>query len=291
MANDALSMARQKLNDLLEAARKGSIIPIRLPGQIEEISELLVKAEAEAQAASASAASANTDHQDEAYFVGHAIHELRTPMTSIRGYSDMLGNPAMGQINDMQKQFLEVIRSNARRMESLLTDMSFVNKIRHQTLKPTLKMELFKNVALAVEKAMKPLAEELGRQLNIDIPQGLPLLNTDGDLLRVALCKLIENGLRYSPADGGVVTMTATAEDNTLVITIADNGIGMTPEEQAQLGTLYFRSDNDVVREYKGSGLGIPVAYGILNLLGADYHLQTAPNSGTTWTIRIQGMS
>lgn len=290
MANNSLSAARQKLNDLLEAARKGAIIPVRLPGQIEEITELLGKAEKEAEEAKA-AASVSADHQDEAYFIGHAIHELRTPMTSIRGYSDMLGNPAMGQINDMQKQFLDVIRSNARRMESLLTDVSFINKIRHRTLKPTLKMELFKNVALAVEKAMQPIAQELGRQLNIDIPQGLPLLNTDGDLLKVALCKLIENGLRYSPPEIGIVTMSASAEDNELIISIADNGIGMTPEEQAQLGVIYFRSDNDVVREYKGSGLGIPVAYGIFQLLGADYQLQTAPNEGTRWTIRIEGMS
>lgn len=284
----ALEQANSKLTELLEAARKGMIIPIRLPAQLEEIATLFEAAQEEqAQAKQASAPSASAE--EDAYFVGHAIHELRTPMTSIRGYVDMLG--AMGQLNDMQKQFLDVVKVNAKRMESLLTDVSLMNKLRKGTLKVAAKMDMFKNIAMKVEKDMTPVATELKRQLVLEIPQGLPLLNTDGDHLSVALCKLVENSLRYSPAETGIVTLRGEADGNTLVIHLQDNGIGISPEDQAKLGTPYFRSDNDAVREYKGSGLGIPIAFGLIQAIGGSVQLSSQVGEGTHITIRLKGMT
>ncbi len=290
----ALAQAQAKVQELLENAQKGMIIPIRLPAQIEEIALLLAQAEKEQANAIQEATSAlPTDldayMKDEAYFVGHAIHELRTPMTSIRGYSDMLGS--MGELNDMQKQFLSIIKVNARRMEGLLSDMSVVNKLRKNTLKLSPKMDMAKNILMSVEKAMAQNIQELERELTFDVPQGLPFLNLDTEILGTALNKLVENGLRYSPKEGGKVHITASAEGSVLVITIEDNGVGMTPEEIEMLGTIYYRSDNDVVREYKGSGLGIPIAYGIVEKLGGTISVMSEPNVGTTFVIRLEGMS
>mgnify|MGYP006277319777 CR=1 FL=1 len=293
----ALQQAQTKLAELLEAAKTGAIIPIRLPGQIEEITALVEQADEEHQQelkqAADNAAPMDADMeaymQDEAYFVGHAVHELRTPVTSIRGYGDMLGQ--MGELSDMQKQFLDVIKTNTRRLERLLWDVSYTNKLRKRTLTVSAKMDMFKNIAMRVEKDLQPLADSLNRKLVLDIPQGLPLLETDGDLLSEALKRLVENGLKYSPEETGQVTLSATNEDNTLLITVSDNGVGMTPEELEQLGTIYFRADNDVVRNHKGSGLGIIVAYGMFDLLGGSVEVESVPEQGTTFTIRLKGMA
>jgi two-component system phosphate regulon sensor histidine kinase PhoR len=290
----ALAQAQAKLQELLENARKGMIIPVRLPAQIEEIGQLMAQAEKEHEKALQEAVSAMPADMDaymteEAYFVGHAVHELRTPMTSIRGYSDMLGS--MGELNDMQKQFLSIIKVNAKRMEGLLADVSVINKLRKRTLKLSPKMDMVKNLLMRVEKDMAQNVQELERQLELDVPQGLPFLNVDTDLLVTALNKLVENGLRYSPKGTGKVTIRASAEGNTLLLTIEDNGVGMTPEEVAKLGTIYFRSDNDVVREYKGSGLGVPIAFGIIERLGGTVQVESAPNKGTRFIIRLEGMS
>ncbi len=281
---------QDKIQALIEDAKKGAIIPVRLAGQLEEIAALL-NAAADATAASAPADSASPDLlREQAYFVSHAIHELRTPMTSIRGYADMLVNPAMGSLSDMQKQFMETIRTNSRRMDTLMTDVSDIAKIRGGTLKIAIKMDMFKNIAMMVENAMMPTAEQLGRTLTFDIPQGLPLLNTDGEMLAKAINKLVENGLRYQEHEGGRVTVRGRAEGNRLVIEIADTGIGMTADDLAQLGTVYFRSENEVVRSHKGSGLGVPVAYGILKALGGSVDVTSKEGEGTTFTIRIAGM-
>jgi signal transduction histidine kinase len=225
-----------------------------------------------------------------AKFISHAVHELRTPMTSIRGYADMLGNPALGSLTDMQKQFVETIRANARRMDGLLTDVSTISKLQGGTLRMTAKMDMFKNIAMMVERDMQPLAEQLSRKLVFDLPSGLPLLETDGELLSKALNKLVENGLRYTDRTDGQVMVSGSADGSTLVITVRDNGFGIAPEDFARLGEVYFRSDDERVREYKGSGLGIPIAYGIIRLLGGTIDAQTAVGEGTTFTIRLKGM-
>lgn len=291
----ALEQAQQLLAELQQGAQAGTIIPFRLPGQIQAIQDLLTQAAADARtreaeiAAQAVPPDIDAFLKEQAGFFGHAVHELRTPMTSIRGYGDMLGSGAMGALNDMQKQFVETIRTNSRRMESLLQDVSDMNKLRAGTLRVNAKMDMFKNIAMMVEKSARPLAENLKKTLTLDVPQGLPLLNLDGELLAKAVYKLVENSLRYSGEDGAV-TVSAAGDGGDLIISVRDNGIGMTPEEIARLGEVYFRSDNELVRSFKGSGLGIPVAYGLIALLGGTVSVTSQPEQGTTFTLRIPGM-
>lgn len=298
MSSDAMKQAREELAALVEAARTGAIIPVRLPGQLEAVAELLVQAETDQEEALAAmkkaqpAGDAATVMSENAEFLKTAVHELRTPMTSIRGYADMLANPAMaGELNDMQNQLLKVIRSNSRRMEGLLSDMSTMNKLRAGILTVNPKMDMFKNIAMMIEKETRPIADELNRQLVFETPQGLPLLNVDGEHLTAAAVKLIENGLRYSAEGEGKVTVTSRADGSTLVVEIRDNGIGISEDEIARLGELFFRADHDMVRAYKGSGLGIPIAYGLLDALGGKVAVESTPGEGSCFTISLPGMT
>ena len=296
MSGDGISLkqAQEKAQALLDAAKNGSIIPFRLPGQIEEIVNLLSRADEEAKTAAAEAAKSampadmETYNKDESYFIGHMIHELNTPLTSVRGYSDMLG--AMGELNDMQKQFLDTVKQNSLRMQKLLHDFRNLNKIRKGTMPYSPKMDVFKNIVQKVEKELKPRIETLNRQFEMDVPSGLPMLNVEGDMLAEAMVKLVENGLQYSPEGTGKVILTASADGNMLVIKIADNGIGMSEEELAQLGTVYFRSERDEVIAFKGNGLGIPIAYGMIALCDGTIAVESKLNEGTTFTIRVPGM-
>lgn len=296
MTVPSMKQAREQLAELIDAARSGHIIPIRLPGQLEAVAELLTTAEEEqAELVSSSKPAPGSAEEvmvENAEFMKTAVHELRTPMTSIRGYADMLNNPAMvGELTDMQDQLLQVIRANTRRMESLLSDMSIYNKLRAGLLAVNPKMDMFKNIAMMAEKRAQPIAEELKRELVFEIPQGLPILQTDGEHLATALVKLIENGLRYSAEETGRVVVSGAAEGSTLVITVADNGIGMSDEDLAHLGELFFRADHDAVRAHKGSGMGVPIAYGLIDALGGTHTVESTPGQGTTFTVRLPGMA
>jgi signal transduction histidine kinase len=297
MSEDAKSLqeAQQRINELLDAARTGAIIPVRLPSQIEEIANLITKADAEQEEAireakaKAGPADMETYMEEEAHFVGHAVHELNTPLTSIRGYSDMLGS--MGELNDMQKQFLDVVKNNSRWMQNLLSDFRYLNKIRKGTLKPQPKMDMYKNLAMKLEKEMGKEAEELERSIEFDIPSGLPLLNVDSEMLSIALTKLVENAIHYSLKGEGMIKISGAGEDGYLVICIEDNGIGMSEEELGKLGEVYFRGERDEVREFKGSGLGIPIAYGMIDLIDGEITVKSKLDEGTKFTVRIKGMS
>ncbi|MBE2183288.1 MAG: HAMP domain-containing histidine kinase [Anaerolineae bacterium] len=293
--SDALEQVQRLLDELLTAARSGAIIPVRLPGQIEAIQEALKQANLDTAASPVPEAPPADSFDKEAFlkdqagFFGHSIHELRTPMTSVRGYTDMM--IGMGGLSDMQKQFMEVVRTNARRMESLMQDVADMNKLRAGTLKMSPKMDMFKNIAGMTEKAMQPTADQLQRKLTFDIPAGLPLLNLDGEILARALNKLVENGLRYHEGENGECVISAAADGNTLIITVKDNGIGITSEDMEKLGSVYFRSENELVRSYKGSGLGVPIAMGIVTAMDGEIKFQSEPAQGTTATIRLKGMS
>ena len=292
MSEDTLSQARALLRELTEAARKGTIVPYNLPRQLEAIDELLSQSEQGERDGNSSSLPPDVDNliKDQAAFMSHAVHELRIPLTSIQGYSDMLNTPGMGELNGMQQQFIGTIRTNARRMAALMTDFSDLSKLRAGVLRSNTKMDTLKNIALAVEKQTFPLAEELGKEVVFDIPQGLPVLNLDGELLAKALVKLVENALRYTP-EGGKVTVTAEAEGSKLHIYVQDNGIGMSPEELAQLGTVGFRADNDLVRSHKGSGLGLPIVYGIVQIFGGSVDVTSQPEQGTTFKVTVTGMT
>lgn len=290
----ALSAAKQKIEALLDAAKAGAIIPIRLPAQIEEIATLLADAEEEhreqlATAAAMSSAGGDLSHADEAAFIGHALHELGTPLTNIRGYSDMIVQ--VGELNPMQADFMNTVKTNTLRLQSLSSDLRYMNKLRHGVLVAKPKMDMFKNLAMQIEKDLLRLAEDLKRKLIFDIPQGLPLLNLDSELLGVALVKLVENGLRYSPEDTGEVTISAAGDGSDLLITIRDNGIGMTADDLARLGEIYFRGERDEVQAHKGSGLGVPIAFGMIGLIGGKLTFESKPDVGTTVTVRVPGMT
>lgn len=290
MAKHTIAEVQGMVHELLEAARSGRIIPVRLPDQIETIANALNQIEENPAETLPPESPEIADYKrEQAEFMSTAIHELRVPMTSILGYADMMNSSTMGELNDMQKQFLQTIRTNARRMQGLLTDVSDVSKVRGSTLKIATKMDMLKNIAMRVEKDMQPLAEQTNRKLVFDIPQGLPILETDGEMLAKALNKLVENGLRYTQ-EGGTVTVSASSEGSDLLIKISDDGIGMNSEEIAQLGTLYFRADHDHVRQYKGSGLGIPITYGIIQLLGGNITVESTPEAGSTFVIRLPGI-
>ena len=182
--------------ELLENAKTGNIIPAHLPKQIEMIQEL----------------AQNMPHSEEdtllshAQFLNRVLHDFKNPLSSIRGYGDLLVKPEVaGELNETQHQFLGVIRANTKQLELLINDVTILNKLRTGIIQVKPKMDMFKNIALMIEKATTPMAEQLNRQLEFDIPSGLPLLNTDGELLATAIVKLVENGLHYSPEDTGKV--------------------------------------------------------------------------------------
>jgi signal transduction histidine kinase len=225
-----------------------------------------------------------------AQFNSVMVHEIRVPMTSIRGYADMLSKNVVGELNDMQMQFVETIRSNVIRMEHLVSDISDVSKLNAGRMRFDAKMDMYKNIAMQAEKANADLAAAHNHTFTFETPDGLPLLNLDSPRLTQALNKLIVNALQYTP-DGGQITVRAENANGKLKVSVIDSGVGMSADELTHVGELFWRADNDLVRSFKGHGLGLPIAMGFVEQLGGEFFFQSEPDKGSTFGFVVPGMS
>ncbi len=221
-----------------------------------------------------------------AKFVSVMVHEIRIPMTSIRGYSDMLAKNVVGELNDMQRQFADTIRSNVIRMEHLVADVSDISKIHSGRIRLEPKMDMYKNIAMQVEKDTAELAAEHNHTLVFDTPDGLPILNLDSERLVQALKKLVVNAIQYTP-DGGTITVRAEPAAGRLKVSVIDTGIGMSADELTHVGELFWRSESEHVRSFKGHGLGLPIAMGFIKLMDGAFFFESEPGKGSTFGFTV----
>ncbi|MBN1678818.1 MAG: hypothetical protein JW966_00905 [Anaerolineae bacterium] len=281
-----LATARQLVSDMQQQADGA------LKTKLDELDRLLITAQrlGEGQDAPALRQTVEDIISQNAKFVSVMVHEIRVPMTSIRGYSDMLAKNVVGELNEMQQQFVEIVRSNVIRMEHLVSDISDISKLSSGRMRPDAKMDMYKNIAMQVEKDTRSLAEEHNHILTFDTPSGLPLLNLDSARLAQVLQKLVTNALQYTP-DGGEITVRAQGGDGTLKVSVIDTGIGMTAEEQTHIGELFWRADSELVRSFKGHGLGLPIAIGFIDLLGGEFFYESEPDKGSTFGFIVPAAS
>jgi signal transduction histidine kinase len=219
------------------------------------------------------------------------VHEIRKPMTSIRGYADMLSKPGMiGPMNDMQQQFIDTIRNNVIRMEGLVSDISDISKLNSGRLKLDSKMTTFGQIIMEVQKAVEPLVAEFQQNMTWEIPQGLPILNADSKQLAKVLTNLVKNAIQYTPKGGNITVKAERRDGNVLYVAVTDTGIGMKPEEIARLGEVFYRADHELVTSQKGYGLGIPVVKGFLALMDSELACESQPDKGSTFSFTLTGI-
>ncbi len=271
----------------------GTLAPNDLQSRLAELNNLLQRAVSRGEGTDAEALrqrlSANADQA--ASFNSMMVHEIRKPMTSIRGYSDMLAKPGMiGPMNEMQQQFIDTIRNNIIRMEGLVSDISDINKLNAGRLKLDNKMTTFGQVMMDVQKQAEPLIAEYQQTVNWDVPQGLPILNTDAKQLAKIIVNLVKNAIQYTPKGGAITVKAERHEGNVLQVCISDSGIGMKQEEITRLGEPFYRADHELVTSTKGYGLGVPIAMGLLALMGSKLAVESVYGQGSKFSFTLIGI-
>jgi signal transduction histidine kinase len=218
----------------------------------------------------------------EAEFASMIAHDLRLPTTNVRGYSDLLLKETVGPLNDMQRQFLSVIHNNTYYMETLTYNLSDVAKIDHgrMPLNPV-PISLEASVGAAVGK-LGPEIEAKEQRLERDLP-AVPDVNADKGRLEQVIRIVLENAHLYTPA-GGKIAVAAKEQDGFVRLTVADTGIGISPEDQAtRLFHKFFRADDPVVQEHKGGGNNLYVAKRLVELMGGQMGAESELEKGSTF--------
>ena len=219
-------------------------------------------------------------------FVSLVSHELRTPLTSIKGYVDLLMEGEVGPLSDDQREFLGIVVSNAERLVALINDLLDISRIEAGRVELQRLPVDFSRVVSGVLTSLRPQIEAKGQRIEIAVPPALPPIDGDLDRLIQILTNLVANAHKYTPA-GGTITIAARATPGTLQFSVADDGIGMTDEEQAQLFTKFFRARNRTTQEVGGTGLGLTITRSLVELHGGDITVTSTPDTGTTFSVTL----
>ena len=219
-------------------------------------------------------------------FVSLASHQLRTPLSSVKWYAELLMAGDAGKITDNQQNYLQEIYNSNERMIALVNGLLNVSRIEMGTL-------IIKPVPVDFPLIAKSVLDELGpkiaeKKLNIKqiYEKGLPKINADEKIVRVILQNLITNAIKYTP-NKGKVSITIKEDKTNVLIRVADNGYGIPKKQQANVYNKLFRADNIKERSTQGAGLGLYLMKAILDQVCGKTWFKSKQNKGATFYVSL----
>ena len=227
-----------------------------------------------------------TANKSKSEFISFIAHELKLPMTSIKGYSDLMLAGATGELNEIQTNFLNTIRNNVNRMATLVSDLADSSRIESGNLRLEPREVPVWDVIDEVVTLMRTQMTQKNQTVSVNIPDELPKVWCDRNRLAQIITNLLSNANKYTQA-GGTITIQATRDANMVQIKVEDNGFGIMPEDQQKLFGKFFRSTDDKVRESPGSGLGLSITKNLIELQGGKIWFESEYRKGTSFYFTI----
>ena len=225
-------------------------------------------------------------NQAKSEFISVVAHELRTPMTSIRGYADMLDRGMVGPLTPDQVGFIHTIGRNVRRMQVLVSDLQDVSRIETGQLRLEMEPTALADALESGLEATQAQIEARSQRLTVEVPEDLPQVHADPARLAQVLTNLLSNAYKYTP-EGGHIRVRAWLQGGYVHCAVSDTGVGMSPEDQARLFTKFFRSEDPTVREMPGTGLGLCIVKSLVELQGGEIEVESQLGEGTTFTFTV----
>lgn len=215
-------------------------------------------------------------------FVANVAHEIKTPITALKGFAETLLD---GAIEDKEHalKFLEIIKRHSERLNALVSDLLTLSAIEQGEIK--LKIEDI-NLAELIDSLFALIHEKAkGLYLKKVIPDGMPFLRADRDRLFQILLNLIDNAIKFT--DLGGVTVGAEKADEKIILFVEDTGCGIEKKHLPRLGERFYRVDRARSRELGGTGLGLAIVKHLVKAHGWDMEIESTPGKGTKVKIII----
>ncbi len=216
-------------------------------------------------------------------FVANVTHELKTPLTSIRGYIELLKSGERDA--ETARSFYEIIEIEAERLQKLTDDLLQLSDIENGGNDTEVPLTPLADVVERVVNTLRPEAEQKQVELDVTVEPGLKVRAHTRRLYQLVK-NLMENAVKYNRA-GGNVRLTAGVEMGVAVIRVQDTGIGIPPEHLDRIFERFYRVDKGRSRELGGTGLGLSIVKHIVSLYGGDIRVTSQPGEGTTFTVRL----
>lgn len=215
-------------------------------------------------------------------FVAVVSHELRTPLTALIGYAKTLRQPEFADDPVMRNEFLERMERQGDRLLRLVENLLTASNLESHQLSVAVGRVLFEDL---VREVVEGLSTDANR-IQVAVPDDLPVLYTDRQLLSRVLQNLVDNALKYSPEESPC-ELEARADGETLVFWVQDYGIGISTEELPKIFDRFYQVDSSSTRTFRGAGLGLSLVQELLDHLGGQIEVTSRPGEGSRFTVRL----
>jgi two-component system, OmpR family, phosphate regulon sensor histidine kinase PhoR len=217
-------------------------------------------------------------------FVSNVTHELKTPLTSIRGFVETLRNGAFEDKNVAEK-FLQIIDIEAERLYMLISDILQLSEIENRSADENIKPHDFRLLMEQILPILNEAASKKNIKITCDIDYGLKI-KANSDRIKQLLINLIDNAIKYNIQNGSV-NIRAYRSEGRLIIRVRDTGIGIPDEHIPRIFERFYRVDKGRSRSMGGTGLGLSIVKHIVNLYNGDISVKSTPSEGTEFIVQL----
>ena len=224
--------------------------------------------------------------QNSSEILSMVAHELKNPLSSIRGYTELLMSNAVGELNPQQRQFLATIQANVNRMSDLITDLSDMSLVDSNRLKLDLTSFSIPSHLDELTKFLRPKFDEKNLQFITEFDIDIPPVYADKKRTGQILVNLIGNAAKYTHPGGriDVIVTQSTKDGKTFIQTaVKDSGLGIKEEDKAWIFQRYFRAEDAQTKDVPGTGLGLYISKRLVELMDGSIWFESTYNQGSTF--------
>lgn len=237
-------------------------------------------------------------HEDEidrakTEFISLASHELRTPMTAVRWYAEMLLHGDMGNLNKKQKDYLQTIADGNIHLVNIVNALLDVSRMELGTLATKIETTDLHTVIKQIETEFHPLITKKELQYYANIDSSVPNISADPKFIEIIFQNLLGNAIKYTPNKGTItLSINLDADKTHLLITVTDTGYGIPLSEQLRIFSKLYRATNVRNEISEGTGLGLYLTKSIIDATGGKIWFESEENKGSTFHVSypIEGM-
>jgi signal transduction histidine kinase len=240
--------------------------------------------EAELRQAKLAAEAANRAKSD---FLANMSHELRTPLNAVLGFSEILANQIAGPLSARYCEYAGNINDAGQHLLSLINDVLDLAKVEVGRVELDDAVVDLTQTVRACERIIRPRAASAMLDPVVDVPDDSLLVRGDERRLKQIILNLVSNAVKFTPQGGRVVVAGRLLATRETILTVADTGIGMKPEEVPIALEAFRQIDSAANRQYDGTGLGLPLAKNLVELHGGTLTVDTTPGHGTTIKVTL----
>ncbi len=219
-------------------------------------------------------------------FVSSVSHELRTPLASILGYLEILSSGEVGDLTELQSEFLDIIDTNSHRLLTLIDDLLTLSGLENGKL--AMRFEAFdlSELISGGVQAERPALTERGLEIDLELPGAPVQITADTHRLGQVVDNLLANAIKFTP-DGGRISIRLTEADGLAELIIEDSGIGISEDDLARLFERFFRAGSATEQAIPGTGLGLAISKGIVEAHGGAIAVSSELGYGSTFTVLL----